>query len=418
MTTPVTSVTRPHDPYAALRDPGYRYFAIGWIIAQLGQQIQSVAIGWEIFQRTKDPLALGWVGLLQAIPVMVLAMPAGQLSDRVDRRRILLCTMLIAACCSLTLATLSHVHGPIWAFYITLTAGAIANSIGWPARQSIVPQIVTPENLPNAITWNSSFFQLASILGPGIGGFILIWSSTASFLVTALCLLTFASLLSGVKLRTTTAGRREPITIHTLLAGLRFVYQQKIILATITLDLIAVLLGGATYLLPVFATEILHAGSVQYGWLRAAPAIGALLMALALAHRPPMKRPGRAMLIAVAGFGLATVIFGLSRNIWLSLAMLFLTGVFDNISVVVRHTLLQLLTPDDMRGRVSAVNVVFIGASNDLGGFESGTTARLWGPITSVVVGGIGAVLTTLWVSVQWPQVRKIGALHEIKPED
>ncbi len=418
MTTSATSPTRPHDPYSALRDPGYRYFAIGWIIAQLGQQIQSVAIGWELFNRTKDPLVLGWVGLLQAIPVMVLALPAGQLSDRFDRRRILLCTMLTAACCSLALATLSHLHGPIWAYYIALTAGAVSNAIGWPARQSIVPQIVTPENLPNAITWNSTFFQLASIIGPGVGGFVLVWSTTASYLITAICLLGYASLLGGVKLRTTNAGRREPITLHTLLAGIRFVYQQKIILATITLDLVAVLLGGATYLLPIFATTILHAGSVQYGWLRAAPAIGAMLMALALAHRPPMQRPGRAMLLAVAGFGVATIIFGLSHNLWLSLIMLFLTGAFDNISVVVRHTLLQLLTPDEMRGRVSAVNVVFIGASNDLGGFESGTTARLWGPITSVVVGGIGAVLTTLWVSFQWPQVRKIGVLHEVKPEE
>jgi MFS family permease len=227
----------------------------------------------------------------------------------------------------------------------------------------------------------------------------------------------FAGLLAFVTLRPV-ARSPEPVSWDSLIAGVRFVHRQKAILATITLDLVAVLLGGATYLLPVFAKDILHAGATEFGWLRAAPSLGALVMAMAMAHLPPARYAGRAMLWAVAGFGMATVVFGLSHNLWLSLAMLFLTGLFDNISVVVRHTLVQVLTPDEMRGRVSAVNTVFIGASNELGGFESGVTARLLGPVLSVVGGGLGALLATVWTAWQWPQIRAIGALHEVKPAE
>jgi MFS family permease len=407
--------TRPHDPYGALRRPGFRLFLIGWMVALLGSQIQSVAIGWQLFNRTGDTLVLGWVGLAQALPVILLAIPAGQLSDRWSRRHIVISAMIVAACCSAGLALLSGYTGPVWAYYVVLATGATANAIGWPARAALVPQLVATEQVANAITWTSSAFQLACIVGPGIGGFIVAHSATAGYALTGLCELTFAGLLAFVALRP--AGQtREPISKKTLIAGVRFVHQQKPILATITLDLVAVLLGGATYLLPVFAKDILQVGPKEFGWLRAAPAVGSLVMAMALTHLPPAKHAGRAMLWAVAGFGVATVVFGLSRNLWLSLAMLFLTGLFDNISVVVRHTLVQVLTPDEMRGRVSAVNTVFIGASNELGGFESGLTAKLFGPVWSVVGGGLGAVLATAWTAWQWPQLRALGALHEVKP--
>jgi MFS family permease len=411
-----TTLVPPHDPYAALRQPGYRLYLIGWIVALLGTQIESVAVGWQLFDRTGDALVLGWVGLVQALPVILLAIPAGQLSDKVSRRTILMATMAAASLCSIGLALLSWRTGPVWAYYAVLGAGATANAIGWPARAALVPQLVPTEQLANAITWNSTTFQLASIVGPGLGGLIVAYHATAGYALAALGFATFAGLLGFVALRRPATRSREPVSRESLIAGVRFVHRQKAILATITLDLVAVLLGGATYLLPVFAKDILHAGPTEFGWLRAAPSVGALVMAMAMAHLPPAKYAGRAMLWAVAGFGVATVVFGLSHNLWLSLAMLFLTGMFDNISVVVRHTLVQVLTPDEMRGRVSAVNTVFIGASNELGGFESGLTARLFGPVWSVVGGGLGALLATAWTAWQWPQIRAIGALHEVKP--
>ena len=417
MNETATALAPTHDPYSALRQPGYRRYLWGWIVAQLGQQIQSVAVGWQLFDRTGDALVLGWVGLVQALPVIVLAIPAGQLSDKRSRRTILMVTMVAAAFCSLGLALLSWRTGPVWAYYAVLAAGATANAIGWPARAALVPQLVPTEQLANAITWNSTTFQLASIIGPGLGGLIVAYSATTGYVLAALCFGMFAGLLTFVTLRPATRSR-EPVSWESLIAGVRFVHRQKAIFATITLDLVAVLLGGATYLLPVFAKDILHAGPTEFGWLRAAPSAGALVMAMAMAHLPPARYAGRAMLWAVAGFGVATVVFGLSHNLWLSLAMLFFTGLFDNISVVVRHTLVQVLTPDEMRGRVSAVNTVFIGASNELGGFESGLTARLFGPVLSVVGGGLGALLATVWTAWQWPQIRAIGALHEVKPAD
>ncbi len=238
----------------------------------------------------------------------------------------------------------------------------------------------------------------------------------AAYIVSAIFAAIFAVSLGSVRMRGQ-APAREPATLKSLAAGVRFVFRTKIILATITLDLFAVLLGGATYLLPIYAKDILHVGAVGFGWMRAVPAIGALLMGLVIAHLPPMKRAGRAMLWAVGGFGAATIVFGLSRSYWLSLAMLFLTGALDNISVLVRHTLVQVLTPDSMRGRVSAVNNIFIGASNELGGFESGLTAKLFGTVTSVVAGGIGTIVVVLATAGIWPQVRKFGSLVDAKPE-
>lgn len=281
---------------------------------------------------------------------------------------------------------------------------------------ALVPLIVSEEHFANAVTWNSSFFQVASMTGPAIGGFLVAWSLGAAYLVDAACSMTFVILLSLLAVRPADRSG-ESMTLGSLGAGLRFVFSTKIILATITLDLFAVLLGGAVYLLPLFADDVLKVGGIGLGWLKAAPAFGAFAMAMVLAHVPPMKRAGRALLWAVAGFGAATIVFGFSRWYWLSLAMLFLTGAFDNVSVVVRHTLVQVLTPDAMRGRVSAVHNVFIGASNELGGFESGLTAKLFGPVVSVVGGGIGTLMVVLGVFWSWPQVKRFGSLGTLREE-
>lgn len=412
-----------YDPYAPLRLREYRLFSAGWVLSVIGQQIQDVAVGWDIFNRTQaearmNPLlALGLVGAVLAFPVMLLCIPAGALADRFDRRKIIIGSMIGAAGAALALAWLSHAQVPLWAMYLCLFLGATASAIGWPARSALLPQIVPAEVFASATTWNSSAFQVAAMVGPALGGAILIKSPAAAYVADAACALAFIAFLVPLNVKPV-VRRREPVSLSSLGAGVRFVWQTKIILATITLDLFAVLFGGATALIPAFAKDILHVGSVGFGVLRAAPAVGALAMALWLAHRPPMKHAGRDMLLAVAGFGAATIVFGLSKNYALSFAMLLLTGACDNISVVVRHTLVQMLTPDDMRGRVSAVNNIFIGASNELGGFESGLTGYLVGAVLSVVLGGIGTLLVVAGVSVLWPQVQRFGSLQDARPAE
>jgi MFS family permease len=299
--------------------------------------------------------------------------------------------------------------------YGLLLVSGTGAALGWPARSAVLPQTVPTWAFSNAMTWNATFFETSAAVGPAIGGWIIIKAVWPAYLLNAFCAMSFAAAVLLLP-RKQAIVKREPPTLKSLAAGIHFVWSQKIILATITLDLFAVLLGGATYVLPVFAKEILHCGSVGFGWLRACPGIGAVTMAMLLAHLPPMRRAGATLLWAVAGFGIATIIFAVSKSFWLSMAMLILTGAFDNISVVVRHTLVQVLTPDAMRGRVSAVNNVFIGASNELGGFESGLAAQLMGTVPSVVFGGIGTILVVLLVGWTWPQVREFGSLHDARP--
>lgn len=403
---------RAHDPYAAFRVGDYRRYALGSLIASVGTRIQGVAIGWEIYQRTGEALALGLVGLVQALPVIVLALPAGYLADRLERRRLVLLSLIGMALCSLSLALVSHLRGPVPLMYALLFLDATALSLGRPARMSLLPHLVPREIFPNAVTWNMSLYQISSVLGPAIGGFIVAARVPTAYLASAACSLVFVGLLAQIRLRPAEA-ELGAVSSDTLLAGLRFIARARVVLAAITLDMLAVLLGGAVYLLPVFAKDILHVGARGFGWLNAAPAAGAFCMALLLAHLPPMRRAGRNLLLAVTGFGVATIVFGLSRSFWLSLTMLFLGGALDNVSVVIRHTLIQLLTPDRMRGRVSAVNSVFISASNELGGLESGVVAHFFGPVISAVSGGIGTLVVVATTTFASPGLRRVGRLHE-----
>ena len=406
----------PHDPYAALRVRAFRQYSTGFILSVIGQQLQSVAIGWEVFQRTHQALSLGWVGLVQAIPVIALALPAGQLADWADRKLVVVVIQSFYAICSLALAWVSYTHGSIGVIYAILMAGATCTALSWPARQALLPQIVPTAKFANAVSWNSSFFQICAAVGPALGGFLIRWRTWPAFVLDAMCAVACA-VLTGIIRVELIAEKRKPPDLHSVMEGVRFVWRTKIILATLSLDLFAVLLGGAVYLLPAYADQILHVGASKFGFLRAAPAVGAVCMAMIVAHRPPMKKAGRAMLLAVAGFGLATIVFGLSRNYWLSLAMLFLTGAFDNISVIVRHTLVQVMTPDPMRGRVSAVNGIFIGSSNELGGFESGVTAKFFGLVPSVVLGGVGTLLVVAATAIIWPEVARFGSLADARPD-
>ena len=355
-----------------------------------------------------------------ALPVMVLALPAGHVADRVSRKWIAVVAQAIMVICSLGLAIISYNNVPYEWIYALLTVVGIANAFYFPARHALVTELVPEGDLHNAVTWRSSAWQVAAVVGPALGGFGLhiLKRPAAVYLADCVMGLIVIAAISRVRGRPRPAKVGNEMSWDNLLAGFRFVANSRLILASITLDLFAVLLGGAVAMLPFYAEDILHVGSVGFGWLRAAPAIGAVAMAVVLAHRPPLRHSGRALLVSVVAFGLATIVFGLSRNVWLSFVMLALTGAFDNISVVVRSTLVQVRTPDSMRGRVSAVNSVFINMSNELGAFESGVAARFLGLVHSVVIGGVGSIVVVGLCAWKWPEITKLGPLDQLGEED
>jgi MFS family permease len=296
--------------------------------------------------------------------------------------------------------------------YLLLFIGASVRTFSWAARSSFFPTLVPRDAFANAVTWNSSVFQIGSVVGPAVSGFLVAYIGFSFvYLLDAICSFSFFLLVLLIRRSTQKRVQSDASTWKSLIAGLRFVFERKVILATITLDLFAVLLGGATALMPIFADQILHCGPVGLGWMRAMPAVGAFAMALVIAHLPPMKHAGKTLLWCVTGFGLVTIVFGLSKVFWLSLGVLFLIGAFDSVSVIIRGSIVQLVTPDEMRGRVSSVNNIFIGTSNEFGALESGLTAALFGPVISVVAGGIGTILAVLGIAWRWPETRKIGAL-------
>ncbi len=405
-----------HDPYAALRYRDYRLFAVGNMLAIMAMQMQSVAIGWELYERTGSALILGGVGLVQFLPVFLLALPAGHVADRFERKTIVVLMQILMALCSFALAWLSYHHGSIPVIYGVLMLGGIAQAFNNPAFSALLPQLVPIEVFNNAAVWGSSTFQIASVVGPALAGILIAIQKGAmpvyitDGIFSILCF-TFIALIQGRQ----AVREAGAFSLKNLVAGLRFVRDTKIILAALTLDMFAVLLGGVTTLLPIFARDILHVGPVGLGWLRAAPSIGALTMALAVAHLPPIKQAGKTLLWVVIGFGLTTIVFGVSTWFWLSMAMLVLNGALDNISVIIRWTLVQVGTPDAMRGRVSAVNSVFIGSSNELGGFESGLVAAWFGPVASAVIGGVGTIVVVVAVTMLWPQIRQLGSLNDLK---
>jgi MFS family permease len=401
-----------HDAYAVLRNRDLVLFLVGRFVASFGQQMLTVAVGWELYERTGSALHLGLVGLVQMLPMILFTLPAGHIADSYNRKRIILVTTFIFACASAGLTLISAWEAPVIWIYACLFAAGVARTFLWPSSSSFLPSLVSRSDFPKAVNWSGGSFHLSSVAGPAAGGAVIALTGHAAWvyaLNTAASLLCLA-LVSLIR-RAQPVNQPEPMSIRSLLTGFRFVFSTRIILGTITLDLFAVLLGGATSLLPIFAKDILHVGPSGLGWLQAALPCGSFLCAFVLAHRPPMERSGRALLWAVAGFGAATVGFGFSTSFWVSLLLLFLCGAADHISVVVRHTLVQMLTPDDKRGRVSAVNSLFIGTSNELGGFESGFVASLAGPVFSVVLGGVGTILVVVVVALAWPEIRKYGRL-------
>ena len=382
-------------------------------LATASSEMQAVAVGWQIYGLTGRPLDLGLVGLAQFLPGILLFLVAGHAADHYPRRRILeICYAAFAGCSLLLLAFTVHGLTSVYPIYAVLLANGVVRAFNGPASQALLPQVVAEEHFPNAVAWGSSIFQGAQVAGPMLGGFVYgfaatpipVYAGAATAYLTALCLMAMVHIVAQQR------PRGVP-SLSFVLDGLRYIRANKIILGTISLDLFAVLLGGAVALLPVYAREILHAGAFGLGVLRAGPGIGAVLTAIAVAHHPLRRRAGRTMLWCVAGFGAFTIVFGLSRNFFFSMAALIGVGACDMISVIVRSTLVQLGTPDEMRGRVSAVNMVFIGASNEVGQFESGLTAQWLGAVPAVLLGGIGTlVVVALWAKL-FPALRRVDQL-------
>ncbi|MDQ6695145.1 MAG: MFS transporter [Chloroflexota bacterium] len=403
-----------HDPFAALRFGDFRLLVVGSFIAVIAEQMLGVAVGWDLYLRTNSPLALGLVGLVEIVPVILLALPAGHIADRWNRKWIVVAAVGVVAACTLGLGGLSAAAGPLLGIYGLLFGIGLARAFQSPAFSSLTAQVVPPESFGSAATWSSGAWQTASIIGPAAGGLLLATSlgPVSVYVGAGFGLLLSAALLALMHpIVAERVAEPEPLSISSLLAGARFIRSTPEILAAITLDMFAVLLGGATALLPVFARDILQVGAVGLGWLRAAPAIGALTAALVMTLLPPFRRAGSTLLLVVAGFGVATIIFGLSLSFWLSLAMLAILGALDNISVVIRSTLLLTRTPDAVRGRVNAVHYVFIGISNELGAFESGVAAAFLSAVGAVVAGGVGTILVVAVVAARWPQLRRLGRL-------
>ena len=405
-----------HDPYKALRFRDFRFLATGTFLNVLGEQMFTYAIGWELYDRTSSPFALGLVGLLQVIPVFFLTLPAGNVADIFNRKRIVIIAQSVVVLSALGLVLLSYTRGSLILVYGLILLMGVATAFANPSSTAMISQTLPEEVYENAATWHSSSWQLASVVGPALGGMLvaLFHGAVSVYIANAFLVLLYIVAVFCIRSKQQPVKRsRNDTALRSLVEGARFLTRTQILLAAITLDMFAVLLGGASTLLPVFAKDILHVGPVELGWLRSAQSIGAICMALLLLQRPPFQRAGRTLLLAVIGFGLATIIFGLSHSFWLSLLMLFLLGGLDNISVIIRATLLLVRTPDEMRGRVSAINTLFLGASNQLGGFESGLTAQLFGPVLSVVGGGLGTVLVVLLVALFVPELRRLRTLHE-----
>jgi MFS family permease len=405
-----------HDSYAALRIRDFRLLASGGFLQALGEDMLGVAVGWELYQRTGSALALGFVGLVQIVPTLLLSLPAGHYVDRHDRKRIVTATTFIYMLAAAALALVSIGEGPVLLVYAALLVIGLCRAFHSPSMSSLLPQIVPRELYPNAAAWESSMWQVATIAGPAIGGLgIWLLGGVSPIYVGAAVLFGVTSLMFSRMRPHPAEPSDEPMTLESLLAGLRFVRATKVILASITLDMVAVLLAGATALLPIFAEDLLDVGASGLGVMRAAPAIGAVLMSLVIAHRAPFKLAGRTLLLAVAGFGMATVLFGASNSLWLSLVALFLIGAFDSISMVIRGTLVMASTPDRMRGRVNAVHFVFIGLSNELGAFESGVAAELLGARGAVIAGGLATLIVVPAIAYAWPEVRRLKRLQDVK---
>lgn len=408
-------MSKKHDPFAVLRVKEFNFFLVFRFFLTLGIQMQSVIVGWQVYALTDDVLYLGMIGLAEAIPFILISFFSGHIADTFNRKRIVVfftALFIILTGFLLWLSQLRNVlifeeHG-IYPIFLAIAGVGVIRGFLSAAIPSFMAQIVPRELYANAATWNSTIWHVASILGPSLAGFMIAASYTSAYTMDISFIL--IAFLSFVLIKNKPMPKKEKIEslYESISAGIRFVFKNQLILGALSLDLFAVLFGGAVALLPAFAEEVLHAGAIELGFLRAAPAIGAVIMALIIAYKPPTHNAGRNLFLSVGAFGVSTILFGLSTNFFWAFFFLFLTGAFDNVSVVIRHTILQLSTPDNMRGRVSAVNGIFIGSSNEIGAFESGATARAFGLKPAIILGGVLTVLVVILTARMAPKLRKL----------
>jgi MFS family permease len=404
------------DPYISLRNPNFRWYVASYVAITLGTQIQATVVGWQVYAITRDPLSLGIVGLAEALPFLSAALYAGHIADRHSRKTLSLIAIGVQALCGVALLLLTVrsdvlLAGRVWPIYGVVGASGLVRSFLQPARVALGAEIVPRETYANAVNWRSSLWQLAAVVGPAFGGLIYGFSgaSLAYTVESILCVIALGLLARIAYTRSPVVDDGATIG-ESLTSGIRFLLTQRELLGAQVLDLLSVFFGGAPALLPIFAAEILHVGPQGLGVLRAAPAVGAVLISVLLIHRR-LRKAGPVFILCVAGFGLCWILFALSRSFWLSLALLMISGMLDNVSVVIRSTLLTLRTPQHMLGRVAAVNQIFIGSSNEIGSFESGVAAKLLGTVRSVIVGGfitLGVVGVTAW---KVPELRRLDGL-------
>ncbi|MGX5667069.1 MFS transporter [Rhizobium daejeonense] len=410
--------SRSGDRFAAFRHVSYARFFFARFLGAFATQILSVSVGWQMYDETKSAFYLGMIGLVQFLPALLLILVTGSVVDRYNRRAIVATCMIVSALCAgaMLVITAFDAFEPILVFII-LTIFGIERAFNSPAVQSLAPNLVPAEDLSNAVAWNSSSWQTASIIGPVAGGLLYGFSPVLAYTVSFVFFLGAALLVFMVK-KPAQRTSSKAVTWNTILAGFRFIFGEKVVLGAISLDLFAVLLGGAIALMPVFASDVLTLGPWGLGLLRSAPGVGAIIVAVTLASFPIRHNAGVFMFIGVALFGVATVMFGLSQTAWISILALMLMGAADMASVYVRETLIALWTPDEVRGRVNAVNMVFIGASNELGEFRAGTMAHLVGPVPAVVIGGLGTLAVAILWSIGFPQLRRIDSLDAPNSQD
>ena len=399
-----------HDPYAPFRHRDYRFFIAMVLIASLAQQSLGVAIGWDIYERTGSALALGWIGLVQFIPVLAFFLPAGQLADRHDRRRIVAASLVVWVAASAWLVFVAWRALPVLWIYVAIAAVGMSTVLNRAGRDALLSQLVPADTLAQGVMWNSTVFQTASVAGPALAGLLIALGGSAItvYAFNLVAMLVAMALALTIRRRPITRQNR-PSTWGDVFGGLAHVWKTKVVLGLITVDLFAVLLGGATALMPIFAKDILHVGPAGLGWLSAGPAIGAVMIATATARGwRRTSHAGRSCLWAVAVFGLATIVFGLSQWFWLSLLALIVLGAADNVGAVIRQTAVQLYTPDELRGRVAAVNRVFISSSNELGAVESGLLASLTNPVFAVAAGGVATLVIAAFGFRVFPELKKL----------
>jgi MFS family permease len=402
----------------AFTHPNFVSYTLARFFIVVALEMQSVAVGWQVYEITKRPLDLGYVGLAQFLPGFALFLFAGHAADLYDRRKLLMwCYGGFALCSALLLAISWRAPQSAHSIYFVLVLLGIFRCFNWPASRALLPQLVPEEHFSNAVAWNASTFQIATIAGPAIGGMAYALFHGPEGVYAIAVAVSILSTILTLRIHPRTASpekdlaEKEPISLRTVLAGFRFIWEKKLILGSISLDMFAVLLGGAVALLPVYARTILHTGPWGLGMLRSAPGAGAALMAIVVAHRPIRRRAGLTMLLSVAAFGVLTIVFGVSHSLIVSLVALFLLGASDMVSVIIRATLIQVATPDEMRGRVNAVDMLFIGVSNELGEFESGLTAQWFGTVPAVVLGGVGTLLVIATWAWLFPELHEADQL-------